>query len=98
MQEVIKTAEEQLKSVSQQPGYGITVLKVCLGAWAALGRQQCCGTATAARCVPPSRTWRHAAARYAALRHRALRYQRQGNASHTSIEPPGSNPPGCRSW
>jgi hypothetical protein len=27
-QEVIKSAEEQLKSVSQQPGYGITVLKV----------------------------------------------------------------------
>ena len=27
-QEAIKTAEEQLKSVSQQPGFGITVLKV----------------------------------------------------------------------
>lgn len=28
LQEAIKAAEEQLKSVSQQPGYGITVLKV----------------------------------------------------------------------
>ena len=27
-QEAIKAAEEQLKSVSQQPGFGITVLKV----------------------------------------------------------------------
>ena len=26
---MIKQAEEQLKAVSQQPGYGITVLKVC---------------------------------------------------------------------
>ncbi|GBG00626.1 exportin, partial [Raphidocelis subcapitata] len=34
--EVIKTAEEQLKSVSQQPGYGITVLKV-VAAGEALG-------------------------------------------------------------
>jgi hypothetical protein len=30
VQEVIKAAEEHLKSVSQQPGYGIAVLKVRL--------------------------------------------------------------------